>query len=261
MTTYFSQFGEDRLLAQIFRQRCHGTCVEVGANDGVHGSTTLFFEKLGWKCVLVEPNPALCSEIRAARSATVFECAASNSRGTVTLHIAEGVWRADGMSTISNREEDHERIRRQGFTSRPIPVPTRTLDEILTEARLERGIDFVSIDVEGHEGEVIEGFSLQRWQPRIVIVEDNSNGESATTCQQLAGHGYVRFMRTGVNDWFARRSDRELVTLRNRMTVTAKVLTLKVRGRLRRVPLLRKLKNLLRDARYRLVRHRASRSG
>ncbi|MDB6089441.1 MAG: Methyltransferase FkbM [Gammaproteobacteria bacterium] len=246
MSTYFSQFGEDQILAEIFGERRNGTCVEVGANDGVHGSTTYFFEKLGWRCILVEPNPGLCAEIRAVRAATLFECAASNSRGTVTLHVVEGAWRADGMSTISNKEEDQERIRRHGFTSTAVPVPTMTLDEILTSANLDGAIDFISIDVEGHEEEVIEGFSLQRWQPRIVIVEDNSNAESNATRDQLAKQGYVRFRRTGVNDWYARASDRRLVTVRARISVGSGLLALRIQGRLRKIPLLRRIRNLLR---------------
>ena len=44
---YYSQFGEDRLLAEIFHDKARGQCVEVGANDGFHGSTSLYFEKLG----------------------------------------------------------------------------------------------------------------------------------------------------------------------------------------------------------------------
>ena len=56
---FHSQFDEDRILNGIFAGKSPGICVEVGANDGVHGSNTLFFEKLGWQCVLIEPNPML----------------------------------------------------------------------------------------------------------------------------------------------------------------------------------------------------------
>jgi FkbM family methyltransferase len=246
MNTYFSQFGEDRILADIFQGRRSGTCVEVGANDGVQGSTTLFFEKLGWKCILVEPNPDLCAEIKSKRSAVVIECAASNTRGTVALHVAEGAWRADAMSTVSTREEDQQRIRQQGFTTRSMNVATATLDELLTAAGVESGIDFVSIDVEGHETQVIEGFSLGQWRPRIVIVEDNSNAASNVTNEQLAKDSYIRFMRTGVNDWYAHRSDRELVTLKSRITVRVVLWAVRIRARLRRVRVLRWIRDTLR---------------
>jgi hypothetical protein len=73
-----AQFAEDRILAEIFRDRVDGCCVEVGANDGVTGSASYMFEKKGWQCLLVEPIPALAQEIRKHRACTVVNCAASS---------------------------------------------------------------------------------------------------------------------------------------------------------------------------------------
>jgi FkbM family methyltransferase len=233
---FHSQFDEDSILSRIFAGKREGICVEVGANDGINGSTTLYFEKLGWRCILIEPNPDLCAEIRANRSAVLFECAASSRAGNATLHIAEGAWRADGMSTISARSEDRERISKQGFSTRPVDVPTFTMDELLSRAQLDGPIDFVTIDVEGHELEVLQGLSLKRWKPTILILEDNSNTEDATVARYLAGFGYDAFMRTGVNDWFAHRSNKQLVTSRNKIRLATQVLTIRGRSRLRRIP-------------------------
>ena len=51
---YYAQFGEDKILNRIFNKKT-GNCVEVGGFDGVTGSNTYFFEKLGWRCLIVEP--------------------------------------------------------------------------------------------------------------------------------------------------------------------------------------------------------------
>mgnify|MGYP001415177187 FL=1 len=188
MTTdmFYSQFNEDRILHRIFSGKSRGTCVEVGANDGIHGSNTLFFEKQGWQCVLIEPNPALCAEIRAKRNAILFECAASSSPGSATLHVVEGTFGAHGMSTMSARAEDRERIAEQGFSTKPLEVRTFTMDQLLERAQLTGGIDFVTIDVEGHEMDVLRGFSLDRWQPTVLIIEDNSNHKDSTVARYLA---------------------------------------------------------------------------
>jgi FkbM family methyltransferase len=236
---FHSQFDEDRMLSRIFASKRAGVCVEVGANDGVNGSATLYFEEHGWRCVLIEPNPALCAEIRLKRNAVLFECAASNRAGTATLLIAEGAWRADGMSTISARNEDRERIAQQGFSTRPVDVQTLTMDEILVQAKLEGPIDFVTIDVEGHELEVLQGFNLERWKPTILIIEDNSNTEDKTVVRYLAGLGYLPFQRTGVNDWFAHRSNSQLITLTGRLRLTTQVSIIRARNRLRKIPWLR----------------------
>src|SRR5262249_57455565 len=53
-----------------------------------------------------------------------------------------------------------------------IEVPVRTLDDILIEARAPMRFDLLSVDVEGHELEVLSGFDFARWQPRLVLLED-----------------------------------------------------------------------------------------
>jgi FkbM family methyltransferase len=213
---FYSQFGEDRLLSRIFRGRDIGVCIEVGANDGVTDSNTLYFEEKGWNCILIEPNSDLCQKIREIRTATLFECAASNKEGTTTLHVAEGAERSHGVSTICCDENSLNKIKTYGFTFKPVSVLTRTLDSILEETKLVEPIDFMSIDIEGHELEAFKGFSIERWMPRIIIVEDNSNFRDRTISHHLGQFGYVRFKRTGVNDWYGKKGDWQLVTLRSR---------------------------------------------
>jgi FkbM family methyltransferase len=156
----------------MFSGKSPGVCIEVGANDGINDSTTVYFEKIGWNCILVEPNPILCQMIRVARNALLYECAASDRHGVATLYIAEGAERAHGVSMICElkaEEEARNKIKSYGFTYRPIQVDTMTLDEILMDAQIKSDIDFISIDVEGHEHEVLEGFSLERWKPTATL--------------------------------------------------------------------------------------------
>lgn len=214
---FYSQFGEDRLLSNIFRGRDSGVCIEVGANDGVTDSNTLYFEEKGWNCILIEPNADLCQKIRQSRTATLFECAASDREGIATLHVAEGAERSHGVSTICSDESSLNKIKTYGFTFKPVSVLTRTLDSILNETRLTKSIDFISIDIEGHELKAFNGFSVEKWKPRIIIVEDNSNYRDRAVSCHLRQFGYVQFKRTGVNDWYGKIEDRQLVTLRSRL--------------------------------------------
>jgi FkbM family methyltransferase len=235
---YYSQFGEDHLLAEFFRNKPSGLCVEVGANDGINGSTTLYFESLGWNCILVEPNPALCEAISKFRTAQLFSCAASNNIGVVVLHVVGGAEHADGMSTISADEQSHRSFMAHGFTSTPITVKTNLLDNILTEAGVDSPIDFISIDVEGHELQVLQGLSLNRWKPRLLLIEDNSAFDDAVITKYMRTYGYRRFKRTGVNDWYAHISDKEAHTLRNRTNFILRKLEIRARKKLRGIRLL-----------------------
>lgn len=242
---FYSQFGEDKILFEIFRRKTHGVCVEVGANNGVDDSTSLFFEKIGWKCILVEPNPSLCQEIRSKRNALIYECAASNQRGIKILYVVEGAVRSDGLSTISTNKEDHDRIKSHGFATRSLQVHTMTLDGILTDAQLIGNIDFISIDVEGHEYEALQGLSLERWRPTVLLIEDNSNFENNVTNNYLKRLGYVRFLRTGVNDWYAHRTNKRLVNMGSHIRVTLTALKIRMKNRLLKIPLISKFRNLL----------------
>ncbi len=213
-SAYFSQFGEDRLLDRMFSGKSTGCCVEVGANDGVTGSTTLYFEAKGWNCLLIEPNPALCHRLRAERRSRVIECAASNEEGEVTLYVAEGAPGAHAVSTMEgSAEEALRQISSHGFRGREIKVKTQTLDSIFESADITTGIDFISIDVEGHELAVLKGLSLRKWRPSVLIVEDNTWGKDLAVRDYLREHGYALIRRTGVNDWYAPKSDTARVNL------------------------------------------------
>ncbi len=182
------------------------------------------------------PNPDLCTFIRETRRGRLFECAVSSMAGSSSLSIAEGPGRAHGVSSLGNAAEAASRIAAFGFTSRHLMVPTRTLDEILREAAAPRRLNFVSIDVEGHELEVLRGFSLEEWRPVIIIVEDNSNFKDGSVANHLGRFGYVPFNRTGVNDWYAHRSDDQLVTKKRLITWRWKSLRARARSRLKSVP-------------------------
>lgn len=233
---FYSQFGEDRALAKIFGDVRDGFCVEIGANDGVNDSNTYYFEKLGWECVLVEPNPTLCRCIRETRRAQLFECAASDKSGTALLNIADGPGRAHGVSSLGDQRKAASRIAAFGFTSRELTVQTRTLDDLLCEAGISRDLGFISIDVEGHELEVLKGFSIEKWRPTIIIVEDNSNFEDRSVVDHLHRCGYVPFRRTGVNDWYAHRLNGRLITAMSVAAWRWESLRARARARLRRVP-------------------------
>jgi len=195
----YSQYGEDALLARLLAGTRGGTCVEVGAFDGVSLSNTLLFEKRGWKCVLVEQFPSWDEKLGRTRHATVCACAAGDAPGEASLISAEGV----GMlSTLGDDQSQVDRLRKTGKPMYSVRVRVETLNTILTGAGIDR-IDFITIDVEGNEATVLRGFDLRRWAPRIII-EDNSAGRDMRVRNAMRASGYRRFLRTGCNDWYAR---------------------------------------------------------
>lgn len=183
---------EEGLIQDFFRGRPPGFFVDVGAADPEFGSQSWHFEKAGWTGILVEPRPDLARKLRQTRRATVYEAACSSSHNagrTMPLNLRGGYSSLNANLVIAGLEP-------QGT----IQVPIRTLDDILTEAKAPAPIDFVSIDVEGHETEVLDGFDLDRWQPRLILIEDHILNLGLH--RMLQGRGYKWVRRSGLNGWY-----------------------------------------------------------
>ena len=187
-----SQQEEEQLVRDFFAGEGPGFFVEVGANHPTEGSQTWHIEQAGWTGVLIEPQPDLAAFLVTARKSKVFATACSspqNAGRSLPLHI-------DGARSALDRD----RMAPGSRADYVIMVPTRTLDDILTEADAPAPVDLLSIDVEGHEIEVLLGFSFDRWRPRLILVEDHVG--SLRTHRFLVGRGYRLIRRLGNNGWY-----------------------------------------------------------
>lgn len=219
-----AQFGEDVALHTLIGDG-PATIVEVGGHDGESGSMSLYFEELGWPCVVVEPIPALAAVIRQRRTCIVVEAACDTADGRATFLIPEG---SETFATLDNLNARRSRINEHTGAMTRIEVQTRRLDDILADAGIDRA-DVVSIDVEGNELSVLQGFSLDRWRPRFLIIEDNSFGRDHAIADHLRAADYQRMRITGVNHWYCRSEDPAL-TWTERLRCRAMFLAVRLFG-------------------------------
>ncbi len=195
---YQAQDGEDVWLERYFRGKQHGFFVEVGAYDGIVLSNTYFFGQAGWRGILVEPNPAKARLCRANRpESQVVECAAVAPGGPAEVELLD-VLGGEVYSTLVPSEFNLERLREFGLSSRTVLVPARTLDSILEEAAAP-AIDFVSIDVEGAELDVLQGFDIARWRPGLVMIE-SATARPPEIRRYFVRNGYAYLRSVGFND-------------------------------------------------------------
>jgi len=209
-----AQFGEDRILWHVFRGRPRGYFIEVGAYDGRTLSNTFFLEQMGWHGVLIEPIEAACRQAAAHRRRSRVVHAACSRPGApekATFTIARHV---PVLSFLETDAEHVERCRREGAELVEVTVPVTTLDQLLRSVRREPNghrapwtpnvgwdIDLVSIDTEGCELDVLRGFSVERFQPRVLVIEnDRPAGEAIEP--YLAERGYSKFHRQTINDFY-----------------------------------------------------------
>jgi FkbM family methyltransferase len=199
--SYRSQNGEDRWLETRLGARREGFYVEVGAYDGVQLSNSYHFEQLGWRGVLVEPDPAKAEQCRRNRpGARTCQCAAVGPEDgdEIVFHQVSG---GEVYSTTELSAAHRERLDKLGFERQALRVPARTLDSILEEAP-PPAIDFVSIDVEGGELRVLRGFDIRRWRPAVVLVETNARVRDAAIREYFLAAGYAYLRSIDVNDFY-----------------------------------------------------------
>jgi len=199
-TTLREQAAEQRLVQLFFEEVREGYFVEVGASDPVQYSQTWHLEQRGWRGVLIEPIAELCESLRRNRPRSIIvqaACGAPEQRGQVEFYVAEGFRR----STLKRSDLSAD----VSFVRTDI-VKLRTLDDILEEID-PPNIHLVSIDVEGLEPEVLRGFSLQKYRPRLLLVEDHLYGlrTHRKTQLYLMQRNYRLVKRTTLNNWYVPR--------------------------------------------------------
>ncbi len=194
--------AENAFIQEYFDFKRNGYFVEVGANDPISfGSQSWYLENgLGWRGVLIEPIPEMAARCRRYRPGSkVFECTCIDSEdtGTVSLFIPrnskEGVDLFSRSAIRKNIDDGHFRFHKK------ITVRARTLNSILLDANIEQ-IDLLSIDVEGAELEVLRGFDLEHYKPKLILLEDKHL--HLTKHRYLKKHGYVLVKRTRQNCWY-----------------------------------------------------------
>jgi len=170
--------GLDRRVAKHLPKK-DGFFVELGANDGVSTSNTLYLEKYrGWRGVLVEPIPELYRQcVKNRPKAKVFNCACVDGLDP-SVTSAEMTY-CNLMSIVNDafqNEEDRKKWLEWGEKAQPgvrarrIVVPARTLASVLDDCG-SPDIDFLSLDVEGYETQVLRGLQLERHRPKWILVE------------------------------------------------------------------------------------------
>ena len=206
---------EKELVWQFFGRRRDGFFIDVGANDPRGGSQTWLLEQNGWRGILVEPLSGLYDRLISARPRSkVWQaaCSAPDKRGTAVLHVASH----DGFSTLQPQRDS------QGVEfNLAETVQVVTLDDILEQEGNPR-VDFVSIDVEGGEVDVLRGFSLERHQPALVLIEDGVR--NLDKHRAMTARGYKLVKRTVLNNWYVPRETKfAMTTLGERLELFRKM--------------------------------------
>lgn len=177
---YFSNGGIDRRLEELLLHRS-GYYVELGAHDGAYSSNSYYFElRKGWKRVLIEPSPNLYLSCKKRRSAeNYFRCPAcvpfEYVDDFVPMEYADAMTTSPGLNLELNDAEQFKKARTKNLQSKEeifkFAAKAETLTSILNDARAPKIIDFLSLDVEGAELDVLKGVDFFSYQFKYMVIE------------------------------------------------------------------------------------------
>lgn len=198
----YAQNREDIIIDAFFDGKGSGFYVDVGANHPVHDSVTKFFYNKGWRGINFEPNTKLIKLLEADRPRDLNVAKGVGSR-VETRRFREYV-DSSGLSTFSD-ETINEEGENKYFDKLKEKYIDHSLEITTLEVELKRYkvdvIDFMKIDVEGMEYEVISGNNWRRYRPELLCIEANHLNKDWRPLLHEAN--YVKFFNDGLNDYFA----------------------------------------------------------
>lgn len=195
------QFLQDLWVAFETQGMRDGFFVEFGATDGVKFSNTYYLEnELGWTGILAEPGRVWHDALTRSRQCKIDKrCVWKESGHTVVFNEAP----VAVHSTIDQYSEQDglAATRKDGVK---YEVETVSLNDLLTFHNAPRRIDYLSIDTEGSEVDILSALDFDKWDIRFITVEHNHTERRQEIVNLLGPKGYRRKFRhiSNVDDWY-----------------------------------------------------------
>lgn len=191
-----SQLGQDLWVLERTNNQRGGFFVEFGATDGIRLSNTYLLERhFDWRGICAEPNPKMFTQLQLNRS-----CIVSNACiGPRTGELVDFVLAEEYGGRVQEMESDMHADKRKAYWSDPsyrATFRTESLHDLLVRLGAPHRIDYLSIDTEGSEFEILEAFPFESWELRLITVEHNFTQTRERIRALLESKGYVRTERS-----------------------------------------------------------------
>jgi FkbM family methyltransferase len=210
MQLSYTQNLEDYHLSLAFAGQETGTYIDIGAGHPVADNVSFWFYERGWHGIVVEPQPGLAVLYEHLRPRdTMVRALIGREGGEMDFHLVE---RLHGFSTTVQRHA--EQAKALGVAYRTVRMPVMTLAELCRRHRVEQ-VDFLKVDVEGAEADVLLGGDWQRFRPKIVLAEAivPGSGEPAWADWEplLLAQGYRLALFDTLNRFYVAQEHPELL--------------------------------------------------
>lgn len=202
-TISYSQAGEDMILNCILLSDKKGFYIDVGANHPTRASNTYFFYKRGWTGINIDALPEAIDLFQKQRKKDLnIEAGISDIEGILNFYMFKGT----SYNTFNEEKVDEIKKISQLVGIKKIAV--KSLASILSQHNIA-SIDFMSVDVEGHDLNVLKSNDWNLFRPKIVLVEDLSFGldmENNNIYDYMISIGYIYFCKSVTNSFYLEKS-------------------------------------------------------
>jgi FkbM family methyltransferase len=201
-----SQLFQDMLVGLLLQGKRNGFFVEFGATNGMDLSNTYVMEsRLQWKGILAEPARCWHGSLKKNRSAVIdTRCVWNKSGESMTFFEADTA----ELSTISDfRNRDFNKAGRA--TGKTYEVETVSLNDLLSNHGAPTEIDYMSVDTEGSEFQILNAFDFQKYHVKIMTVEHNfCDPDRRQIFDLLSSKHFVRILEpfSKFDDWYVQKS-------------------------------------------------------
>jgi FkbM family methyltransferase len=205
----YAQNREDYHLSLLLADVAEGFYIDVGGGHAIADNVSFWFYERGWRGIVVEPQAEIARAYGHVRPRdVVVEALCGRTVGEADFFQAD---RFHGLSTTLPQHA--EAAAAAGVSSARLKRPVTTLSA-LCEAHAPGRIDFLKVDVEGAEAEVLAGNDWTRFRPRVVVLEAvapwTMADSSADFAPLLAAAGYRDVFFDGLNRFYLREEDAAL---------------------------------------------------
>lgn len=198
-----SQLNQELLILFLTNYKTNGYFVEFGACNGKHISNTYFLEKdYNWSGIVSEPARIYYKELKKNRNCSIDNRAVYKKSGDVVeFREVSGVEEVSGIDETL-QTDSFKNVRRKRGTI--YQIKTISLDDLLKEHGAPKNIDYLSIDTEGSEYDILSNFSFSTTF-NVITVEHNYINESRNKLKELLeSKGYIRIFEkiSRWDDWY-----------------------------------------------------------
>ena len=204
----YSQWGEDEFILDFFKEKNNGVYFDIGCFHPFMYSNTCLLHKKGWRGINIDVNPTSIDLFNIARPEDINLCTTINNEKKIF-----DVFYDHPFSPVNTIDEKfYKNLKKKFFKNeKKLKIESTSIDEIIKISKINKNIDFINIDIEGKDYEVLTQIGIEKFQPSLISIEThNVDGTEIETCSLIKNFmtdkNYNVYKRVGPTTLFSKKN-------------------------------------------------------